>query len=50
MHMIPRQVIDLVLRSRTQFAIRWTASTVDFHINEKGQVAGFAVNLGADVQ
>ncbi|MSO21659.1 MAG: DUF1080 domain-containing protein [Acidobacteria bacterium] len=46
MHMVPGQVIDLVPRSTTQFAMRWTAGTVDFDLNDKGEVAGFAINLG----
>lgn len=41
------QVIDLVPRSPTQFAMRWTAATLDFNVRD-GEVTGFTMHLAGE--
>jgi hypothetical protein len=45
LHMKTGQVIDLLPVSPSQFALRWTAATLDFGVNASGEVAGFTMHL-----
>ena len=49
-HMKTGQVIDLLPLSDHEFALRWTAASVDFEIKEPGEVVGFTLNLAGDKQ
>jgi hypothetical protein len=46
LHMDTGQVIDLVPRSDTEFALRHTAGQIDFKLNDEGAVTGFTMHLG----
>ena len=45
MHMDTGQVIDLVPRSATEFAMRFTAAKLTFNVNDEGRVTGFTMHL-----
>jgi hypothetical protein len=47
LHMRTGQVVDLVPRSPTEFALRWTAGKIDFHVVD-GVVSGFTLHLGGE--
>ncbi|MBL9122174.1 MAG: DUF1080 domain-containing protein [Planctomycetaceae bacterium] len=47
LHMETGQVIDLIPRSPTEFAFRWTAAKLDFDVRD-GKVAGFTMHLAGD--
>ena len=42
----PSEVIDLVPRSKSEFAMRHTAGKLDFATNDQGHVTGFTMHLG----
>ena len=48
LHMRTGQVIDLVPRSATEFALRWTAGHIDFDVRPNASVAGFTLHLAGD--
>ncbi len=48
MHMKTGQVIDLVPRSTSEFAMRFTAGKLVFDVKEQGQVGGFTMHLGGE--
>ena len=45
LHMDTGQVIDLVPRSASEFAMRHTAGKLDFNVGDEGQVSGFTMHL-----
>ena len=47
LHMQTGQVIDLVPRSPTEFALRWTAAKLDFDVRD-GKVGGFTMHLAGE--
>lgn len=48
LHMKTGQVIDLVPRSETEFALRWTAAHLVFNVKKDGNVGGFVLNIGGE--
>jgi hypothetical protein len=46
LHMETGQVIELLPRSATEFAMRFTAGKLDFNVNADGQVTGFVMHMG----
>ncbi len=47
-HLKTGQVIDLIPRSATEFAMRFTAGKIVFAVKETGDVTGFAMHLGGE--
>ncbi len=47
LHMKTRQVIDLVPLSPTEFALRWTAATMNFNVKDD-KVTGFTLHIGGE--
>lgn len=47
-HMRTGQVLDLVPRSETEFALRFTAGKFDFSRDPQGRVTGFTMYLGGE--
>lgn len=47
LHMKTGQIIDLIARSPTEFALRWTAAKLDFEVRD-GKVAGFTMHLAGE--
>ncbi len=48
LHMKTGQVIELVPRSSSEFAMRYTAARLVFNTNEEGSVAGFTMHLAGE--
>ncbi len=46
LHMDTGQVIDLLPRSESEFAMRFTAGKLTFNVSDEGQVSGFTMDLG----
>lgn len=48
MHAKTGQVIDLIPRSKTEFAMRFTAGKLVFDVNDEKQATGFTMHLGGE--
>lgn len=47
-HLKTGQVIDLIPRSATEFAMRHTAGKIEFAVKDTGEVTGFTMHLGGE--
>lgn len=48
LHMKTGQVIDLVPRSESEFALRWTAAHLSFSLKKDGAVGGFVLHIAGE--
>jgi len=48
LHMKTGQVIDLVPRSESEFALRWTAAHLSFNVKKDGNVGGFVLHIAGE--